>query len=95
VRLRLDCRLTRATRCRGTLTLKARLPGNRGRATTVARRTYSVAAGRRTVTLRLRAPARRALRTRRTLAVSTTIATLQPNGSTRSRSHRVVLVRRR
>ncbi len=56
VRLRIDCRTTAATRCRGTLTLKARLPRGRGRTTTIARRTYSVATGRRTLTLRLRLP---------------------------------------
>ena len=95
VRLRIDCRTTAPTRCRGTLTLKARLPGGRGRTTTIARVAYSVAAGRRTLTLRLRLPARRALRTRATLAATATLATRQAGGSTTARSRRVVLVRRR
>jgi len=95
VRLRIDCRTTATTGCRGTLTLKARLPGGRGRTTTIARRSYAVAPGRRTLTLRLRLPARRALRTRVTLAVTATLATRQPSGATRVRGHRVVLVRRR
>jgi hypothetical protein len=95
VRLRLDCRPTGATRCRGRLTLEARLPGGRGRTTTIARLTYSLAAGRRTLTLRLRLPARRALRTRRTLAATATLATRQPRGATTSRSRALVLVRRR
>ena len=95
MRLRIDCRTTAATRCRGTLTLKARLPGGRGRTTTIARRSYSVATGRRTLTLRLRLPARRALRTRATLAATVTLVTRQAGGATRSRARRVVLVRRR
>ena len=77
LRVRLDCRTTGTTRCRGTLTLKARLPGGRGRTTTIARRSYSVAAGRRTLTLRLRAPARRALRARGPLAATATVTTRQ------------------
>ena len=95
VRLRVDCRTTAATRCRGALTLKARLPGGRGRATTIARASYAVATGRRTLTLRLRLPARRVLRTRTTLAAAVTLVTRQPSGSTRSRARRVMLVRRR
>ena len=94
VRLRLDCRATGTARCRGTLTLKARLSGGRGRATTVARRTFSVAAGGRTVTLHLRRPARRALRARATLSASVTTTTHQPDGSATTRSRRVVLVGR-
>ena len=95
VRMRIDCRTTATTRCRGTLTLKARLPGGRGAMTTIARASYSVATGRRTLTLRLRRPARRLLRTRATLAATATLVTRQPSGSTRSRVRRVVLVRRR
>jgi carboxypeptidase T len=95
VRLRIDCRTTAATRCRGTLTLKARLPGGRGRTTTIARLNYSVAAGRRTLTVRLRLPARRALRTRATIAATATLATRQASGATSSRARRVVLVRQR
>ena len=95
VRLRLNCRATAPARCRGTITLKARLPGGRGRATTIARRTYAVGAGTRTVTLRLRAPARRALRARGTITATAAVMTRQANGSSRGRSHRVVLVRRR
>jgi hypothetical protein len=95
--VRLNCRTaaTATARCRGTLTLKARLPGGGGRLTTIARASYAIPAGRRTLTLRLRAPARRALRTRAALAVSAIVATRQPNGSITPRSHRVVLVRRR
>jgi hypothetical protein len=95
VRLRLNCRATAPARCRGTITLKARLPGGRGRATIIARLSYSVGAGRRTITLRLRAPARRALRARGTMATTAAVVTRQPNGTSRARSHRVVLVRRR
>ena len=95
LRVRLTCRTTGTTRCRGTLTVKARLPGGRGRTTTIARRSYSVAAGRRTLTLRLRAPARRALRARGRLAATATVTTRQASAPTRSRSRRVVLVRRR
>ena len=95
VRLRIDCRTTAPSRCRGTLTLKARLPGGRGRTATIARVAYSLAAGRTTITLRLRLPARRALRTRATLAATATLATRQAGGATTARSRRVVLVRRR
>jgi hypothetical protein len=95
VRLRINCRTTAATRCRGTLTLRARLPGGRGAMTTIARARYSVAAGRRTLTLRLRPPARHVLRTRATLAATATLVTRQAGGSTRSRARRVVLIRRR
>jgi hypothetical protein len=94
VRLRLNCRATAPARCRGTITLKARLPGGRGRATTIARASYSVAAGRRTLTLRLRAAARRALRARATIAATAAVLTRQRNGFSRARGHRVVLVRR-
>jgi hypothetical protein len=95
VRLRLECRATAMTRCRGLLTLKARLPGDRGRTTTIARAIYAVGAGRRTLTLRLRAPARRALRARATIAATAAVLTRQRNGFSRARGHRVVLVRRR
>lgn len=95
VRLRIECRARATTRCRGTITLRARLPGGRGRATTIARASYSVAAGRRTITLRLRRPARRALRSRATLAATATLATRQSSTAASSRSRRVVLVRRR
>ena len=95
VRLRIRCRAAAAQRCRGTLVLKARLGRRGGRTTTIARRSYSVSAGTRTVTLALRRPARRALRTRTTLAATVTVATRQRDGSTRSRSRRVTLVRRR
>ena len=95
LRLRVNCRTTGTTRCRGTITLKARLPGGRGRNTTIARLTYAVAAGRKTLTLRVRLPGRRALRARATLAATATLATRQPSGAIRSTSRRIVLVRRR
>lgn len=95
LRLRLRCATTATPRCRGTVTLRARLPGGRGRTTTIARASYVVAAGSRTLTLRLRSPARRALRTRATIAATATVTTRQPSGATRSRSRRVTLVRRR
>ncbi len=95
VRLRLQCRTTATARCRGTVTLRARLPGGRGRTTTIARTSYSMAAGGRTLTLRLRLAARRALRTRASLSATATVATRQPSGAIRSRSQRLVLVRRR
>jgi len=94
LRLRLRCTTTGTPRCRGSVTLRARLPGRRER-TTIARLGYDVAAGTRTLTLRLRSPARRALRTRSTLAATAVVATRQPNGSTRSRNRSVTLVRRR
>jgi hypothetical protein len=88
------CRTTGTAKCRGTITLTARLPGRRGRST-IARVSYVVAAGTKTLRLRLRAAARRALRTRNELAAAVTIATRQPSGATRSRSRRITLVRRR
>lgn len=94
VRLRVRCRPGSARACRGTITLKARLPGARGR-TTIGRASYAIGAGTRTITVRLRAAARRALRGRARIAATVTVATRQPSGSTRSRSRRVTLVRRR
>lgn len=94
MRLRVRCRTTGTAKCRGTITLRARLPGRRGRST-IARVSYVVAAGTKTLRLRLRAAARRALRTRNELSAAVTIATRQPSGATRSRSRRITLVRRR
>ena len=95
VRLRLRCRTTAARGCRGTVTLRTRLPGGRGRTTTIARASYVAAADtRRTVTMRLRASARRALRARARLAATVAVTTRQPDGSSRSRSRHVALVRR-
>ena len=95
LRLRLRCRTVLVARCRGTLALKARLPGGRGRATTIVRASYDFAAGVRTMTLRLGRSARRALRRRGTLSATLTLVTRQPSRSTTSRSRRVTLVRRR
>jgi hypothetical protein len=92
VRLRVRCRTTATPRCRGTITLRARLPGGRA---TIARASYSVAAGTRTLTLTLSAAARRVLRRRSSLAATVIVVTRQPDGATRSRSSRVTLVRRR
>ena len=93
-RLRVRCRPGSARTCRGTITLKARLPGS-GRTTTIGRASYAIGAGTRTVTIRLRASARRALRSRSRIAATVTVATRQASGAaTRSRSRRVTLVRR-
>ena len=94
VRLRVRCRAETAARCTGAVVLKARLRPT-ARATIIARRTLSLAAGTRSVTLRLRVAARRALRGRRSLAATATVTTLRAGRPAASRSSRVTLRRSR
>jgi hypothetical protein len=65
------------------------------RAAVIARRTLSLATGTRTLTLRLRAAARRALRGRRSLAVTATVTTMRAGRAAVSQRSRVTLRRRR
>ena len=69
-------------------------PAPGARAAVIARRTLSLAAGTRTMKLRLRAAARRALRARRSLAATATVTTLRAGRPTRA-SSRVTLRRSR
>ena len=93
LRLRVNCRTTGTTRCRGTITLKARLPGGRGRNTTIARRpTPSPPAAGRSRCACASPPAERCGPAPRSPR-RPPLATRQPSGAIRSRSRRVVLVR--
>jgi hypothetical protein len=76
------------------VTLKARLPGHR-RAQTIARTSYVVAAGAKTITLHLRVAARRALRARRSLAATSTVTTRQSSGPARTSTHKLKLAVKR
>jgi len=94
VKLFVRCTASPAGRCRGTVTLRAKLPRAR-RASTVARRTYVLAAGTKAITLQLRAAARRALRARRSLSTSATITTRRDGAAAKSSTRRVKLVVKR
>ena len=95
VRLRVRCVPTDAARCRGTIKLRARLPGGRG-IVTIAKTYYVVPAGTSSVTLRLGPKSRRALRRRTAITVTAIVTTFQEQSATEtSSSARVRLVRAR
>ena len=94
VRLSVRCQAGAAGRCRGTATLSARLPGAR-RTSTIARRSYVLAAGTKAIMLQLRVAARRALRARRSLSTTARITTRQDTGAGKRATRRVKLVARR
>ncbi len=94
VLLSVRCTASAAGRCRGTATLRSRLPGAR-RASTVARRSYVLAAGTKKITLQLRVAARRALRARRSLSATATITTRQDGAAAKTSARQVKLVVKR
>jgi len=73
--------------------LLARLAGKR-RATTIARAPYVLSRSTKTVGLRARLPARRALRRRSSLTATAKVTTRHAGARSGSRSKRVKLVRR-
>ena len=88
------CATVAATHCRGTAKLRARLPGSRA-IVTIAKTNYAVAAGARTVTLRLGPKSRRALRRRNAITVTAVVTTHQDaSGTDTTSTARVKLVRR-
>ena len=95
LRLRVRCAATVTTLCRGTIKIRARLPGSK-KLVTIAATNYVVAAGARSVALRLGPTARRALRRRTAITVTAIVATRQDDsGASTAQSTRVKLVRQR
>ncbi len=95
VRLRVRCTTVIAPSCRGVLKLAARLPGT-SKPATLAKTNYVVAAGTRSVKLRLGPKSRRALRRRTAFTVTATITSQQvATGAITTASARVKLVRPR
>jgi hypothetical protein len=94
IRLRMRCVATEPKRCRGSITLKVRLPGRR-KAAVVAFKQYTIAGGSKIVNLRLRTPALRALRRRGKLTATMRITTRQDGGAATQAAARITLVRRR
>ena len=94
IRLRMRCVATEPKRCRGSVTLKVRMPGRR-KASVIAFKQYAIAGGSKVVNLRLRTPALRALRRRGRLTATTRITTRQDGGAATSSSGRITLVRKR
>jgi hypothetical protein len=95
VRLRMRCATIVATRCRGTVKLRARLPGARTTAT-IAKSNYAMVTGTASLNVRLGPKSRRALRRRTAITVTAIVTTHQDqSGADTSSSARVKLVRKR
>jgi hypothetical protein len=93
VRLRVHCATVVATHCRGTIKLRARLPGSR-KVVTIAKANYAIRTGTGRIALRLGPKSARALRRRTAITVTALVTTHQDeSGADTSFSVRVKLVR--